>query len=282
MFVDSNRIVQTDKKIDDDIANGQFVNQLFLRLVAKKRRFTNVNFQYTIFDNCYLRDCAFDSCNFTGARFSGTNMHGSSFSGCTFNYCTFDKTIIDNDILDSSCPAYENLKLKFARSLRTNYQQLGDAKSANKAMSVELQATETHLRKASFSNESYYRKKYQGWGRAKSVIEWLEFKLLDFIWGNGESACKLLRAILLAFVIMALIDVIAWRDAEVTKGAAPAARDIGSISNYVDAFWKAPQIFLGIISPKNYPAWYLTIIVFVRLVAMGFFMSIIIKRFNRR
>ncbi|MBD2214241.1 hypothetical protein H6G27_30915 [Nostoc linckia FACHB-104] len=50
----------------------------------------------------------------------------------------------------------------------------------------------------------------------------------------------------------------------------------------IESFVNAPQIFLGTLSPSNYPIPYLTFILFIRLVAFGFFMSIIIKRFNRR
>ena len=63
-------------------------------------------------------------------------------------------------------------------------------------MEVELQATEIHLHKAWRSNESYYRKKYSGPSRVGALIEWTSFKVLDFIWGNGESTWKLLRAVL--------------------------------------------------------------------------------------
>ena len=52
--------------------------------------------------------------------------------------------------------------MKFARTLRMNYQQLGFAESVNKAIQIELQATEIHLYKAWRSNEAYYRKKYAG------------------------------------------------------------------------------------------------------------------------
>jgi len=69
MLPDSNRIHQTDKKFDADVSDDQFVNQLFIRLVAKGKRFTKVDFKYSIFDACYLRDCIFDSCDFTGCRF---------------------------------------------------------------------------------------------------------------------------------------------------------------------------------------------------------------------
>ena len=130
------------------------MNQLFVRLVAKKKRFTKVDFTYSIFDGCNMRDCVFDSCNFTGCRFVSTNLYGSTFSGCMFDYATFERTTIDSHVLDSECPPFENLKIRFARTLRVNYQQLGDAGAVNKAICVELRAAELHLRKAWQSNES--------------------------------------------------------------------------------------------------------------------------------
>ncbi len=269
MLSNSNRIEQKDKKFDADVSKANLTNQLFIRLVAKGKRFANVDFKYTIFDACYLRNCIFDTCDFTGCRFVGTSLYGSSFPGCKFDYVTFEKTVIDNDILDTGCPALENLKMKFARSLKVNYQQLGDTKSANKAVSVELQATEVHLSKSWRSNESYYRKKYAGWGRVKAFLEWVSFKTLDFIWGNGESVLKLLRAGLLVLLLIALIDVLSFKNPE-------------SLKSYWQALKEAPPIFLGVFSPTYYPSLYLALIAFVRLVTMGFFLSIIIKRFNRR
>lgn len=159
--------------------------------------------------------------------------------------------------------------MKFARTLRVNYQQLGDASSANKAIQVELKATEIHLHKAWSSNESYYRKKYAKWERAKAFIEWIGFKTLDFIWGNGESTIKLIRSAFFVLLGMTLIDVVAFRNAQL-------------ISSYLNSLYEAPQIFLGTLTSVNYPKSYLTAILFVRLVMFGFFMSIIIKRFNRR
>lgn len=269
MLSDSHRVHETDKKIDDDVVNVEFVNHLFVRLVAKGRRFVNVDFKYSIFDSSYLRNCTFDSCDFTGCRFVGTNLYGSSFTGCKFEYSNFEGTIIDSDILDTGCPGPENLKMKFARTLRVNYQQLGDATSANKAIQVELKATEIHLHKAWSSNESYYRKKYAKWKRVKAFIEWVQFKTLDFIWGNGESTLKLIRSTVVILLIMTAIDVLAFRNTHL-------------ISSYQNSLYESPQIFLGTLTPANYPRSYLTAILFVRLVTFGFFMSIIIKRFNRR
>ena len=83
-------------------------------------------FKYTIFDTCYFRNCVFDSCDFTGCRFSGTNLIGATFDGCKFDYVIFERTQVDNDSLHAGCPGWENLALRFASTLRTNYQGLGD------------------------------------------------------------------------------------------------------------------------------------------------------------
>lgn len=269
MLIDSSKIIQTDKKFDADVSGESYTNQMFVRLVATKKTFTNVDFKYSFFDTCYLRNCHFDSCDFTGCRFVGTSLHGSSFSGCKFDYAYFEKTQVDSDILDAGCPGHENLKMRFARGLRMNYQQLGDAISANKAMSIELQASEVHLLKAWKSNESYYRKKYAGLNRAKAFWEWVEFKILDLVWGNGESAYKLLRAALFVLFFIVFYDVLKFRDAQ-------------ALGSYTQALVDSPQILLGTLSPAEYSKGYLAAILFLRLVLFGFFMAILIKRFNRR
>ena len=150
-----------------------------------------------------------------------------------------------------------------------NFQQLGDSKSANKAMKIEIDATEVHLCKAWKSNESYYRKKYVGWKRIVKYFEWLNFKALDIIWGNGESTYKLIRSILIVLLIMTLYDAIAFKDGTM-------------IISYWNSFLMMPEIFLGVTSPFIYSKSYLALIFFTRIVAMGFFLSIIIKKFNKR
>ena len=151
-IISSNREQHIDEKFDSDVSNVSYSNKLFLRLVSKSKRFEKVDFKYSIFDTCYLRNCVFDTCDFTGCRFIGVNFSGANFIGCKFDYATFERTIIASDILDNCCPGWDNLKLKFARTLRVNFQQLGESKSANKAIQVELEATEIHLHKSWKSN----------------------------------------------------------------------------------------------------------------------------------
>lgn len=269
MLVSSGKTVVTDQKFDSSESNSRFSNYVFIRLVAKDKMFTRVDFKYSFFDACYLRDCRFDSCDFTGCRFVNTNLHGAKFSGCKFEYATFDKTLVDPKILDTECPGLENLKSRFARTLRTNFQQLGDASAVNKAMRVELDATAVHLHKAAWSNEAYYRSHYGGWLRAMAIFEWLGFKALDFIWGNGENLIRLIRFVLIVLCLMTIVDV-------------ALDGDLGRVPCYFLSFIRSFEIFFGTLTPNDYAKWYLTITTCVRLVVVAFFLSIIIKKFNRR
>ena len=269
MITDSRRIHITDKHINGPLSTEDFSNHLMLRVSAKGQTFRSVDFRYTIFDTCYFRKCVFDGCNFTGCRFVGTNLNGASFFGCIFDYVTFERTIIDPHVLDNCCPGHDNLKERFARTLRMNFQQLGDAVSANLAISVELDATESKLYKSWASNESYYRNHYKGFDRIISLVRYIEFKLLDIIWGNGESLFKLFRATGVFLFAIAVNDAIVRYN--------PI-----DLRSYYLAATAAPQIFLGTLSPTQYQNGFLTAIQVVRLISIGFFMSIIIKRFNRR
>ncbi len=268
-LVQGNRAKIEDHWLKADINEAKLRNGLFIRLVGKKKRVTNVDFTYSIFDGCYFRNCVFDSCNFTGCRFVGCNLTGSSFIGCVFEYANFERTLVEDEILQAGPESRENLKLKFARTLRTNFQQIGNVKAANLAIKIELEATEVHLRKAWMSNEKYYREKYVGRHRIGAFCEWLGFKTLDVVWGNGESALKLARSVLVVFGVMTLVDVVTFKD-------------VSALGSYGNSLVEMPQIFLGTLTPQFYTKAYLAGITFLRFIALGLFMSIIIKRFNRR
>jgi hypothetical protein len=268
VFTDSGKQEVRDQKVAQDLTNVDLKNRVFVRLVAKDRKFIRVNFSYCTFDACYLRDCAFDSCTFVGCRFVGSNFHGSKFSGCRFDYATFERTEIDSNILVSEYPAHENLKLRFARTLRMNFQQLGDASAVNKAISLELKATAVHLEKACFSTESYYRNKYKGWDRVRYFFEYGGFKVSNFISGHAESWPKLIRTVVLVLGLIGFSDALFFHDRY-------------SVHAYIDGMLKAVPIFMGTMQ-AGYPAWYQSAILAVRLVLFAFFTAIIIKRVSRR
>ncbi|HEX7046625.1 MAG TPA: pentapeptide repeat-containing protein [Gammaproteobacteria bacterium] len=267
-----NREVVTDFYVPSDIENvkGELRFKIFIRLNAKGIRFKNVSFMHCVFDGCYMRECVFDSCDFTGCRFVASNFHQTIFAGCDFRYATFDKTLIDSEILESEAPKEENLRMHFSRSLRTNYQQLGDAKSVNKAISIELGATSQYLHKSWASKETYYKEKYGGLlKRGIQLLKWLEFWVLHAIWGNGESIVKLMRSLLIVVAVIAVYDTI--------KNGDPL-----DLSQYWGGLLRAPSIFLGVLAPTNFSTVALSAIVGTRFVAFALLTTLLVKRFSRR
>lgn len=266
-----NRLVILDQYVAKDVSNepSDYAYKIYTRLNAKKRLFQNVSFQHCIFDACYFNNCTFNSCDFTGCRFIGCNLHQSAFAGCNFEYATFERCQVDDDILEREAPIKENLKMRFARSLRMNFQQIGDAKAVNKAISLELDATSGYLRKSWSSSETYYRNKYPGWKRVPQFFRWAEFKLLDAIWGNGESTLKLLRAIIVVHLLIAIYDTSVFRD-------------VWNLRDYLASLQASPGIFFGIENHNPYPIWVSSMIAASRLLGLAFLTAILVKRFGRR
>lgn len=267
-----NREVITDHYFHTglDGEDQRYRNKVFVRLGAQKHTvFRKVAFTHCIFDNCYLANCTFDSCDFTGCRFVGSNFYQSSFSGCKFWYATFERTQIDDDILTGEAPAEENLRMRFARTLRMNFAQLGDAKAVNLAISVELEATGQYLRNSwSPKRNSYYQKKYPGLNQVWQLFRWLEFKSLDLVWGNGESIAKLMRSICIALIFIAIYDV----------SFTGKATDLLA---YWESLKDSPAVFLGVLS-KGYPSLALSIIAASRFIGVALLTALLVKRFGRR
>ncbi|TBO34448.1 hypothetical protein EYS42_03285 [Aquabacterium lacunae] len=255
------------KNVQDEPLAFKYKN--FTRLNGRKITFKNVSFEHSVFDGCYLRSCVFDSCNFTGCRFIGSNFHQSSFPGSRFDYATFERCQIDSDILTVWAPPEENLKMRFARSLRMNFQQIGDAKAVNEAITQELHATSRHLLQSWRSEDDFYRKKYPGLMRVRQFLVWVEFWALHCIWGNGESIPRLLRTILIAILIIAIYD------ANAINGSA-------TIQDYWESLKVAPAIFLGTLPRPSHTTAAASMIVATRLIALSLLTALLVKRFGRR
>lgn len=270
-FTVGNRQVITDHYVSQNVEDEAvaFKYKIFFRLNANKIRFRNVSFEHSVFDGCYFRNCVFDSCNFTGCRFIGSNFHQSSFTGSRFEYATFERCQIDSDILGAWTPKEENLKMRFARSLRMNFQQIGDAKAVNEAITLELDATSRHLLESWRSEEDYYRKKYPGLLRVRQFLAWVEFWVLDFVWGNGESVTKLLRTIIITMATIAIYD-------------ANSLSDSASIADYWESLKAAPAIFLGTLDRPSHSIVATSIIVATKLIALSLLTALLVKRFGRR
>lgn len=267
-----NRSVVTDHYFNNGVKNESelYRNKIYVRLGASKNTvFEKISFTHCIFEDCYLPNCVFDTCNFTGCKFVGSNLYQSTFAGCKFWYTTFERTQIDDDILIGEAPIEENLRIRFARTLRMNFTQLGDAKAVNKAISVELEASEQYLRKSwSTKRSHYYKIKYPKLNQLWQFFRWLEFKFLDIVWGNGESILKLARSIGIVIVLIAIYGV-------------SAEDNNWDLKAYWQNFKEAPGIFLGVV-PTKYPTLISALIGASRYVSLALFTTILVKRFGRR
>lgn len=266
-----------EKKLYYILNNNKFQNHLFIRAVAKNIIFENVDFSKTYFENCYLRDCRFIRCTFEGAKFTGCNLKGSYFEQCNFDYVIFEKTFVDDEIFECA-PTKNNLRYKFARSLKLNYASIGDYIRSSKAVTIELSATKSHLKDSWLYEEQWHRMKYSGARRRlKQFRKWLTVSVLDFVWGNGESLWRLIRFNLIIFLILTLFHIFSKSVTDVYK-----ILDILTI--------KIPSNYFGIVvkgADNNnyfdyYPAGLNLTLVITRLICFGLLMSIIIKKYNRR
>jgi hypothetical protein len=276
MFFSSKKL-EIEKKQYYILDGNKFVNYLFIRAIAKNIIFKNIDFSITYFENCYLRDCRFIRCNFEGAKFAGCNLVGSYFEDCNFDYVTFEKTFVDDEIFECA-PQKDNLKYKFARSLKLNYASIGDYIKSSKAVTIELAATKSHLKYSWLSGEEWYKLKYGGIKRrSEQFWKWLKVSVLDFVWGNGESLWRLIRFNLLIFSLLTFYHII--------------EKSIKNAFEILEVFIiKVPSTYFGITvidtNQKNYfeyyPAWLSLMLVITRLICFGLLMSIIIKKYNRR
>ncbi|MCD5997293.1 pentapeptide repeat-containing protein [Pseudomonas sp. CDFA 602] len=261
------RINAPDYKIDGD--QKTFYRKLLTRVSAKNITFKNVSFFQTIFDACYFNHCVFDSCIFVGCKFVGCNFNQTSFPGSNFDYAIFERTQIDDDIFKAA-PERSNIKLKFARTLRMNYQQVGDAKAVNRAIVLELEATDVFLKESWSSDSSYYRKKYAGFARIAQLLKWADFKVFDFIWGNGESIAKLMRSIILVILVVGFVNMFYMKEPRL-------------FAEFLHSLYTAPAMFLGVVPlPAEVPSLLSSGVAALRLVGFAFLTAILVKRFGRR
>ncbi|WP_048507728.1 pentapeptide repeat-containing protein [Chryseobacterium angstadtii] len=285
-LVDSGRVEKKDmkfftnektyisKKPHYKLSDLKYINHLFIRAVAKDIIFENVDFSKTIFESSYLKDCRFIRCNFEGAKFVSCNLQGSYFECCKFDYVIFEKTFVDDEIFECA-PKLDNLKYKFARSLKLNYASIGDYIKSSKAVTIELEATKSHLKDSWLSGEEWYKLKYGGpKRRIEQFWKWTKVSILDFIWGNGESLWRLIRFNLIIFALLTVYDIF-----EKNNTNAFAIFKVFTIEipgNYFGLKLKNNNYF------EYYDDWLNLILVITRLVSFGLLMSIILKKYNRR
>jgi len=237
----------------------------YFKTYAVNIQFKDVNFKQCVFDTSYFRKCKFISCNFTGSIFKNCNFQGAQFDNCNFSYTQWEKTIIEESFLNHCLPSEENLARDLVRSLRVNFSQIGNYSAVNTAIRIEIQYTGIHLYNAAFSRKSYYRAKHKGLDRLSIAYRYIVWKILDILWGNGESLMRVSRT---AIIIIGIVALYLWQESNFIR-----FRD--SVSTSFFGFW-------GIYTGTSLSSSMVAIFVISRLVLFGLFMAILVKRLSRR
>lgn len=253
-----------NKEFFGDICDEDFSRTDLVNVYAVDAVFQDVTFKQSNLLKAYFRNCRFIRCDFTGANIKESNFRGSQFSNCCFKYTFWEKVIIDNHFLESCLPSEENLARDLVRSLRVNFGQIGNYEAVNIAAAIEVQLTGNHLCNAAFSRQSYYRNKYQGWARLSHFFQYIRWKLLDLLWGNGESVLKILMISVLVMFLATLFLFFADQ-----KPLMEAAR----LS--IKTFW-------GIYDLSRVSNSFVVALTVARFILFGLFMAILVKRLSKR
>jgi len=253
-----------DIEITKDVTKEDFSREIFLRVFAVDIVFKDIKFKQCIFDQCYFRNCKFIRCDFSGSEFKSSNFRGTQFDGCKFIYTTWEKTLIEDNFLDYCLPSQENLARDLVQELRVNFSQIGNYPAVNRASSIEVKLTGIHLYKSAYSNESYYRLKHKGLDRLSKAFDHFKWKLLDFLWGNGES---IFRVLVSASFIIFLFSIISSNSNE---------------ASWFDNFQSSFLSFWGLAPTVTIPSYIITCLVITRFTFFGLFMAILVKRLARR
>ena len=156
----------SDQQIDRFKLSGVTIPvSSFIRLGMKDAEFKDCSFTQSNFEDSYFRKAAFKNVRFTGSIFRFCNFDKASFQGCDFRYCNFYQCKLPKNEIISCLPTEPNLRRDLARNLRANLEMIGERKSADTFLDIEIQAHEEELKAIFLSKTQYYKTHYNWLGQ---------------------------------------------------------------------------------------------------------------------
>lgn len=177
----------------------------FIRLGMKEAVFKDCSFTQSNFEDSYFRKAVFKNVRFTGSSFRFCNFNKASFQACDFRYCNFFHCKIPKDEIISCLPTEPNLRRDLARNLRANYEMIGDKKSADTLLGIEIQAYENELKAIFFSKTEYYKNHYNLLDQIQAGAEFIVSKLSGMVWGYGHRVSRLVLSYFLTTCFLSLV-----------------------------------------------------------------------------
>lgn len=254
----------------DTVSAENFASATIEWMRGKQITFRDCDFSHSLVKSSYFHRATFIRCKFVGTAFVDTNLRGAKFEWCDFEYATFRNTpVLVREVLKNA-PNWENARRELARSLRKNYDALGDVDSAREAFFAEMEASCEHWRSAARGVTQYYIGHYQTMARLIAGLRYVSLTFSRWTWGYGESPLRLAISILVLNVLLALALV----------------RDTGcSNLPMLQALSLQLQTFLGAVDPastcKPSPG-FMALETFCRLVTLGLVGTLVVRRFAGR
>jgi hypothetical protein len=192
-------------KENESIENVKLKFSSLVRLAMKGAKVKNGDFLQCVFDEVYARHALFENVNFSGSYFKNCNFSNSTFYHCDLSFCKFEKCDLPYKSIMSCLPSEPNIRRELARSLKVNYQGLGNKKIADIFLDIEIEANEQELMAIFKSSETYYKQRYDWGQRFSSLFEWGWLKAAGLVWGYGH---RILRLIISYLVLMSSLSIL--------------------------------------------------------------------------
>ena len=182
-----NRLLFSDQLQDKlGISDVTISASSFIRLGMKEAVFSNCSLTQSNFEDSYFRKAKFKNVRFTGSSFRFCNFDKASFETCDFRYCDFYRCKLPENEIIACLPPEPNLKRNLARNLRANFESIGDKKTADIFLDIEIQANEDLSKSIFLSKTEYYKNHYNLLDQTREGLKFIGSKLSGMVWGYGH------------------------------------------------------------------------------------------------
>jgi hypothetical protein len=252
-------------------ANVSFKDAALARCLFRNCAFVDCYFRDTKFTNCKFEVCKFEDCKFVRPHFVDSTFLFPEFRGCYIPFKSFY----------ASLPVDAGFRHAIADELARESGTAGELGDARRYRLVGEEAFERHQWNLAWaSGGEYYEKPRPPRDRVEAGVRWAGRKFNRHLWGYGERGVILARSFLVVAVI--LFPFLYWllsRD-ELSYRGEPL-----SLWNYVlfsiDRILAAAG-FSQVVVSGTLVRWLSGIEVFVGLILIGLFISLIFNWIRRR
>ena len=265
---------------EDKLSNANFAGKLLSDTSGLKTTFEDCDFSAAIITRGYFRDATFKKCTFVGCRITDSNFRGARFIQCKFEYCSFNRCVLPIKELISNLPSWPNVRRELIQNMRANVRSVGDFESDQVLLRQELEAERAHWAKAKEQNESYYIEHY-GSTRQQigSHIKSMQLAVDAWLWGHGFSFLRLsiwTCLMLLALSTWLFIDSSLWTTQSTVSNTWIGLKQssMTTLSLYIDLPDVEPKIV-------REHWWFSVIVVMLRYVSLGLFVTCFYRRLAR-